>query len=205
MDSIEGNRSQAGLFHQGEVLGASKLNYLAQLAGYGTTKHSSSVKTIQGPFGTVFMDAMTDENGVIYDFPFKVSLARFGDEIRVFVRAGTVNNFMPKIDNKYLDFTPAPYLSFTSVTSTKTKIVAIKVTKDGVKFFPQTCEIVLRDDYESLAPSDNVGYLAIASISAEMVEGKVALRGLNQLIYASQIVVRTKAGTETAIWSFSSR
>jgi hypothetical protein len=205
MRSIEGDRSEGGMFSAGEPLSASKLNYLAQLAGYGTTKHSSSLKTVQGPFGTVYMDEMSEDGTILYDFPFKVTLGLEGNEVRVYVRAGSVNNFMPKIDNKYLDFAPAPYLTFSSVSSTNTKIVAIKVTKDGVKFFPQTCEIVLKDDYESLAPSDNVGYLAIASISAEMVGGKVVLRGLNQLIYASQVLIRAKAGTETAIWSFSSR
>jgi hypothetical protein len=205
MNSIEGDRSQGGLFSAGEELSASKLNFVAQLAGYGTTKHSSSLKTVQGPFGTAYMDSMGEDNAIIYDFPFKVTLGLEGNEVRVYVRAGSVNNFMPKIGSIYLDFTPAPYLTFNSVTSTHTKIVAIKVTKDGVKFFPQTCEIVLVDDYESLAPSDNVGYLAIASISAEMVEGKVVLRGLNQLIYASQIVVRVKPADTTAEWAFSSR
>jgi hypothetical protein len=203
--SIEGNRSGGGMFHPGEILSASKLNELANHAGYGKQWHSSRSLVAQGAFGTVDLSGGEVVGADIYDYPFKVTVGSEGTNATVFIRPGSVNNFMPKIGSSYLDATPKPNLSFGSFTSTKTKIVALKVTKDGVKFFPQTCEIVLRDDYESLAPSDNVGYLALASITGDNSPNGPVISSVNQFVYASQVVIRAKPGTETAIWSFSSR
>jgi hypothetical protein len=202
---MEGNRSKAGMFHAGELLSATKLNALGELAGYGTTKHSSSTKAIQGLFGTVFMDSSIEENGIIYDYPFKVTLDNIDLGTAVYVRPGSVNNFMPKISGNYLDATPKPYVHFVNFTSSKTKIVALKVTKDGVRFFPHTCEIVLLDNYDVLVDTDNYGYLALASITGENSANGPVITGVNQLVYASQVVIRAKPGSETAIWSFSSR
>jgi hypothetical protein len=206
MSGIEGNRSQGGLFSQGEALSAAKLNNLAQLAGYGTTKHSSGVQTVQGPFGTVFMDSTTNPDEANFDFPFKVTAGGSQSAgFEVFVRAGTVNNFVPKIDGKYLDATPRPSLKFTSVSGTNRKLVALKITKDGAKFFPNTVEVILRDDEESLTNTDTNGYITIASISFSRTNGVLSINGIFQFIYASQVVARAKPGTATAVWAFSSR
>lgn len=207
MSSIEGNRSQGGLFSAGEVLSATKLNNLAELAGYGTTKHSTSTQTIQGPFGTVFMGSVAEgAEEINFDFPFKVTVSGSQSTgFEVFVRAGTVNNFIPKIDGKYLDATPKPSLKFTSVSSTNRKLVALKVTKDGAKFFPNTVEVILRDDEESLTNTDTNGYITLASISFSRNNGVLAISGVAQFIYASQVVARAKPGTDTAVWAFSSR
>jgi hypothetical protein len=204
--SIEGNRSEGGMFSPGEILSASKLNDLAQHAGYGRQWHSSSTLVAQGPFGTVDLSGAANlVSAAIYDFPFKVSVAIIDMNGAVFVRPGSANNFMPKISGNYLDAIPAPYLTFSNFTASKTKIVALKVTKDGVKFFPNTSEIELLDNYGQLVNTDNIGYLALASITGENSAYGPIIKTVNQFIYASQIVVRTKAGSETAIWSFSSR
>jgi hypothetical protein len=204
--SIEGNRSEGGMFRPGEILYASKLNELAQHAGYGRQWHSSNTLVAQGPFGTVDLTGSPDAGmPVDYDYPFKVTLGIIDLGTTVYVRPGSVNNFMPKISGNYLDATPKPYLHFVNFTSSKTKIVALKVTKDGVKFFPQTCEIVLLDNYGELVNTDNIGYLAIASITGDNSANGPIITGVYQLVYASQIVIRAKPGTETAIWSFSSR
>jgi hypothetical protein len=45
------------------------------------------------------------------------------------------------------------------------------------------------------------GYLKIASV---VVSGG-NVTAVNQFVYASQVLVRAKPGTETALWSWSSR
>jgi len=204
--SIEGNRSEGGMFSPGEILSASKLNDLAQHAGYGRQWHSNNNLVAQGPFGTVDLSgAANPVSATIYDFPFKVTVATIDMNGAVFVRPGSANNFMPKISGIYLDATPAPYLTFSNFTASKTKIVALKVTKDGVRFFPHTCEIVLLDNYGQLVDTDTIGYLALASITGKNSAYGPVIKTVNQLVYASQIVMRAKPGTQTAIWSFSSR
>jgi hypothetical protein len=125
--------------------------------------------------------------------------------IDVFVSPGTCNNFVPKISSTYLDADPFPKLNFSSVTSSGKKIVALKVEKDGVKFFPSTVTIELKDDEASLASSDSTAYLQIASITAASSGGSVSVKSINQFVYASQIVTRVKSGTSAAIWTFTSR
>jgi hypothetical protein len=193
------------MFTPGEVLSATKLNELANQAGYGKQWHSSKSLVAQGSFGTVNLAGDQVLTAEIYDFPFKVTVGKEGNDVTVFVRPGSVNNFMPKIGSSYLDATPTPYLSFSTFTSTNTKIVVLKVTKDGVRFFPNTCQIILLDDYESLVDTDNYGYLALATISGQNSPQGPIVTSVSQLIYASQIVIRAKPGSETAIWSFSSR
>lgn len=52
---IEGNRSSSASFKEGELLSAQKLNSLGTTADYGLTKHSDGTNTVQGQYGTVFM------------------------------------------------------------------------------------------------------------------------------------------------------
>lgn len=204
--SIEGNRSFGGMFSPGEMLSASKLNDLAAAAGYGKQWHSSGAQVVQGAFGTVDLTNTNQSSDQSYDYPFKVSVRKSQTSgYDVFVRPGTVNNFVPKIGAKRLDEDPTPSLNFTSVSSTKKKIVALKVTKDGAKFFPNTVEVVLLDNEESLNPSDSDGYIQVASISCSTDGGTLSVTGLWQYIYASQVVTRAKPGAATAIWAFSSR
>lgn len=202
---IEGNRSPAGMFTPGEVLSASKLNKLADMASQSRTTVNTGIKTTQGPFGTVYDADASQLIDQVYDYPFKVSLGFDGNKVLVFVRPGTVNNRMPKVGAKYLDDDAPPNLEFTGFSVTNKKIVALKVTKDGIKFFPQTVDVVLLDDEESLTDTDTEGYLQLATISGKNESGKPKVSGLFQLVYASQIVVRTKAGTTTAIWTWTSR
>jgi len=67
--SIEGNRSEGGMFSPGEILSASKLNDLAQHAGYGRQWHSSGNLVAQGPFGTVDLSGgnVAAGSGIGYD------------------------------------------------------------------------------------------------------------------------------------------
>lgn len=208
--SIEGNRSKAGVFFEGEVLSALKLNDLSAVAGYGTTIHSHGTPTIQGPHGTVFSDRNELDLTAIYDYPFKVYVIDgTGNEKKVYVRPGTANNHIPKIGSKYLDDVDPPNLSFSSISSSNKKMVVLKVKYSTATFFPAESEIILLDDDEALVDADNYGYLQLASIVCknETVgdETKLVVKNVYQYIYASQVVVRSKPGTGTASWSFLSR
>lgn len=141
----------------------------------------------------------------VVKYPFKVTTKRTASGVDVYVMPGTANNRMPKIGSTYLDATEAPKLSFSSVSSSGKKIVALKITYSTATFFPDASEIVLLDDEESLADSNTNGYLQIASITCETVGGKLKVNSVNQYIHASQIVVRAKPGSGTATWSFLSR
>jgi len=166
------------------------------LQGTGYTLH-------QGPEG-IWLDIDAADAAAVVDFPFKVTVKKATSGYDVYVRAGTCNNFVPKISGTYLDAEPKPKLNFTSVTSSGKKIVALKVTKDGVKFFPQTVEIVLLDNEEALAASDTVGYLQLASLTCTTTGG-LKVTAVSQFVYASQYVIRVKPGSGTALWSFTSR
>lgn len=204
--SIEGDRNFGGAFSPGEVLTAAKMNELAAAAGYGKQWHSSGSQVAQGTFGTVDLNGQTVTPSQGYDYPFKVTVGNGnGNEKIVYVRPGTVNNFVPKISGAYLDFYPPPSLTFSSVSTTKKKIVALKVTKTSPAFFPASCEIVLRDDEESLVATDFDAYLQLASISCSTKDGKLQVTSISQFVYASQIVTRAKPGDAVAVWSFTSR
>lgn len=202
---MEGDRSLAGKFTPGQALTSWQLNRVADQASRSHTVQNDGVSTIQGPFGTVYQSQQSVSQAQIYDYPFKVTLGAIGNTIQVYVRPGSVNNFMPKIGTKWLDDADRPHLDFTTFTMTNKKIVALKVTKQGVKFFPNTVEVVLLDDDEALVDTDNYGYLQIASISGTNVAGKPNILAIYQIIYASQVVARMKPGTQTAIWDWSSR
>lgn len=202
--SIEGDRYPSGVFNPGQALTASLMNELAGQAARGQQYYSGGQLVAQGTFGTIDMSLQQVQMQDVYDFPFKVNFTSGeGNEKKVYVRPGTVNNFIPKISGKYLDAVDRPSLSFSSVTSSGHKLVYIKATKVGVTFFPNNVEVVMLDTEP--ADTDNNGYLLIASISCSTVEGSLVVTAVNQYVYASQIVVRAKPGSSTAVWAWTSR
>jgi hypothetical protein len=158
----------------------------------------------QGPDGFYLDIDFPDQ--IVNDFPFRVYAKKksSGSGYDVFVRPGTANNFIPKISSTYIDSDPAPSLSITSHSATP-RIVALKITQDGNKFFPATCEMVLLDSAELLVNSNTIAYLQIASISTAAGTNGPELKNIFQYIYASQVVIRVKPGSGTALWSFTSR
>lgn len=137
--------------------------------------------------------------------PFRVYTKKASSGFDVYVMPGTANNRMVKIESDYLDKTVAPKINFSTFSSTGKKIVALKVTYSTATFFPEASEIVLVDDEESLTDSNTIGYLQIASITGTSTGGKVKITAVNQFIFSSQVVVRAKPGSGTAVWSFVSR
>lgn len=206
--SIEGNRSKAGMFSPGEVLGATKMNNLAEIAGYGTTMHSAGAQTIQGPNGTVFMEGMTYNEQNNFDYPYKVSIGvNENGNYKVFVRAGTVNSFVSKaldgpMAGKYLDDLPAPYFDVPKAFTKKYVVLRVKKGASS-KFFPTDNDVYLVDDLEALADSDDEGHLLLAGITQEFEGSKSKGIVINQYIYSSQALIRVKGSS--VIWSWASR
>lgn len=129
--------------------------------------------------------------------PFRVTFRMDGLSIKARVRAGTVNNIVPTIDDTELDATTPPELT---ITGDGTHRIYIKGEVGGSPvFFPDTVTIV--STTSTYTDTDSAGYLQIASITVN--GGKVT--ALSQFVYASQILIRAKPGEDAALWSWSSR
>ena len=132
-----------------------------------------------------------------FNYPFKVSAYKDGASIKVRVRAGTVNNLVPKISSTFLDAETAPTLTISGNNTHRIYLKASSATPPV--FFPDT--VVVESATSDLADTDSNGYLLIGSVVVSA--GNVT--AVNQYVYASQVLVRAKPGTATALWSWSSR
>ena len=147
-----------------------------------------------GPEGVAFDIQQGGGRGFLH--PFKVKLKRDAGTLKAFVRAGTVNNVIPEIDGKYLD--DPTNEGVTVSEDAGTMYVLLRVTGSSGKFFPEEAEIIVSSTI--WIDTNSAGYLNIASISFNNGTPIV-----NQFVYTSQIAVRAKPGTATAIWLFSAR
>jgi hypothetical protein len=130
--------------------------------------------------------------------PFKVTVYKSGENFVAKVRAGTVNNLVPKIGTDYLDASPQPSLTFTG-TGYKDIVLEASVGDPPI-FFPDTVtvQVKARGTYPD---TDENGYLALASVN--IVDGAIA--SFAQYVYASQVLMRVKPGSATALWNWNSR
>ena len=131
------------------------------------------------------------------NYPFRVTAKKDGANVKVKVRAGTVNNLVPKIGSDYLDAATAPELTLTGDATHRIYIKASSATPPI--FFPDT--VVIESSATAKTDTDTNGYLQLASVVVS--GGKIT--SINQFVYASQVLVRAKPGTATALWSWSSR
>lgn len=129
--------------------------------------------------------------------PFKVTAFKDGNNVKVRVRAGTVNNLVPKIGSDPLDNDPSPTLTLTDEQTNRIYLKAS--TASPPVFFPDT--VVVEAQTSDQADTDSNGYLLLATV---VVDGGI-IKSVNQFVYASQVLVRAKPGTATALWSWSSR
>lgn len=127
--------------------------------------------------------------------PFRITT--FGTSPTFFkVRAGTVNNIVPTLDGIRLDNPTAEF----DVTGTATHRIYLKAEKGASPvFFPVTVSVITSTT--DLTDTDDYGYLLIGSITTQDGYRK----GLEQYVYASQVLVRAKPGDATALWLWSSR
>jgi hypothetical protein len=133
-------------------------------------------------------------------YPFKVRHFKEGDVHKVSVLPGTANNMIPKIGSTYLDAATPPTLT---VSAGRTYI-ALKTTYSTATFFPDTVVIEAITTEAGLAATNTTGYLVLGSVNIETVSG-VETVAVSQYIFSSQLVIRSKPGTGTAVWLFNSR
>jgi hypothetical protein len=134
------------------------------------------------------------------NYPFKVIHFKDGATHKVRVLPGTANNLVPKIGGNYLDATVPPTLT---VSAGKTHI-CLKVTYSTATFFPEAAEIVALTSEGDMAATNTNGFLQLASVDIATVNGSEKVT-VNQYIFSSQMVIRAKPGSGTAVWAFNSR
>jgi hypothetical protein len=129
--------------------------------------------------------------------PFRVTAFKTDEGIKVFILAGTVNNLVPKIGADFLDAETPPNLT---ISGDHTHRIYLKASSAAPPaFFPDT--VVVESATSDQADTNTNGYLLIGSV---VVSGG-NVTAVNQYVYASQVLVRAKPGTSTALWSWSSR
>jgi hypothetical protein len=131
--------------------------------------------------------------------PFRVSFFYENGVPKAYVRAGTVNNIVPTINDEPLDSDVKGVLTLTEDGSINHIVLEASIGDPPV-FLPDTVTV------QTKAPNnhddtDENGYLVLASYIAQ--DGRFITT--SQFVYASQVLVRAKPGTETAIWFWSSR
>lgn len=161
------------------------------LNGVGYTLH-------QGPDG--FWMEIDGGTQVQLSYPFQVSVKKVDGAYKATVKPGTANNIIPKISGTYLDDLTPPTLTLSSGKSR----ICLKVTYSTATFFPDNVEIVALTSDEAMAPSDSTAYLQLASVNIGTVNGSEKAT-VTQYIFSSQIVIRAKPGSGTAVWAFNSR
>jgi hypothetical protein len=140
---------------------------------------------------------MQDQETAGLVHPFKVSAFKDGNDIKVRVRAGTANNLVPTMSGTELDDSPAPTLT---LAGNATHRIYLKAEIGATPvFFPDTLSVVTATSVQT--DTNDEGYLLLGSVV--VADGKVT--AVNQYVYASQVVVRAKPGSATALWSWSSR
>lgn len=148
------------------------------------------------------VEAEEPQGPEIINFPFKVRVRKVAGQLKAFVLPGTCNNIVPKIASVYLDADDPPSLD---VNSVGTKIIALKVTYGTASFFPNTVEIVALTSDSELEATNTNGFLQIASFNVTSVNGSMTAGPIYQYIFSSQVALRFKPGSGTAVWSFHSR
>jgi len=134
-----------------------------------------------------------------FDHPFKVTVFKDGAAVKFSVRAGTVNNIVPKIGSTFLDAIPAPAGTLDTASDATHRIYLEASSASPPAFFPDT--VVAISSTADIADTDTDGYLLLATVA--VTGGRIG--PVNQFVYASQVLVRAKPGTSTALWSWSSR
>lgn len=113
---------------------------------------------------------------------------------KVNIQPGTVNRYVPKIGEDYIDKIPPPQL-----TVTGEGYVLVKVTYVAAKFFPRTAEIVFVEGADLPEDTNEESYYPLAKVSP-IEDSDPAAYILGELKVGSLAVNRLKAGESTAVW-----
>lgn len=112
----------------------------------------------------------------------------------VTVIPGTVNRYVPKIGEIYIDKVPPP-----SLTVSGEGYILVKVTYEANKFFPRTAVIVFQAVETPPADTENEGYYPLAKVNP--ISGSSPPQFTLQTFSVGSLAVnRLKAGQGTATW-----
>jgi hypothetical protein len=117
------------------------------------------------------------------------------DGNKVSVSPGTVNRYIPKLNNIYIDAATPP-----TITAEGPGFICVKCTYEAGKFFPRTATIVF--EYGATPPVDTntESYYPLARVNETTVDG-VNVLSLVRLVEPGNLAVnRLKAGASTATW-----
>lgn len=139
-----------------------------------------------------------DPETAVIQHPFRISAFKDASgNIKARVRAGTANNLVPTISGTALDAATPPELT---LSGNATHRIYLKAETGATPiFFPDTLTVISSTSNQT--DGDSAGYLLLGSVVVS--GGKVT--AVNQYVYASQVVVRAKPGSATALWNWSSR
>ena len=113
---------------------------------------------------------------------------------KVNIQPGTVNRYVPKIGEDYIDKIPPPQL-----TVTTEGYVLVKVTYVEAKFFPRTAEIVFVEGADLPEDTNEESYYPLAKVSP-IEDSSPTAYTLGEFKVGSLAVNRLKAGESTAVW-----
>lgn len=152
---------------------------------------------MSGSSSPSFVLADQGDPEVSLNHPFKVTVFKDGSDFKYRVRAGSVNNIVPKLGVIFLDALEPP--AGTLDGEATHRIYLKSTTSDPPAFFPTTVEVI--SSTADIADTDTNGYLLLATVV--VASGKFG--PVNQYVFASQVLVRAKPGSATALYSWSSR
>lgn len=194
MRSLTGFNSNAlqGAFGKGQPISASELNKLGTAADAAQTVMSNDFTFFAG------------NNGTGYGLPQEVYVSSglnpldpqiIGDKVTI--TPGTVNRYIPKIGDVYIDASPPPEL-----TVTDNGYVLVKVTYEVNKYFPRTAEIVFLAVATPPADTNTESYWPLAKVVKTITEGVTyySLTGVGFYSNGNLVVNRLKAGNNIATW-----
>lgn len=129
--------------------------------------------------------------------PFTVTITQQGTPAKFAVYPGTVNRIVPKMNDEYLDLSPAPE----SVEITDEGYVAIKCTYEADTFFPRTAEVIYIQQANLDGWEDTLteSYFPVAKINMTVAGGSTTFTVV-QFSASNLVVNRLKAGDNNASW-----
>lgn len=117
------------------------------------------------------------------------------DDNKVSVTPGTVNRYIPKLNNIYIDAATPP-----TITATGAGFICVKCTYEAGKFFPRTATIVFEAGATPPDDTNTESFYPLARVNQTTVEGVTVLTMLRLVEPSNLAVNRLKAGANTATW-----
>lgn len=191
MRSISGFNSGSldGSFASGESISASALNKLAGAVDKTRTMMSNDLQHMAGMGGVSY-----GTNQQVYYVSAGNPLDPSLSEDKVTIQPGTVNRYIPKIGNNYIDKVPAP-----TITVTANGHILVKVTYEANKYFPRTAEVVFVAGATPPVDTETISHYPLSTVT-QTIAGGITTYALQNLSSGNLICNRLKSGQGMATW-----